>query len=154
MSKSRILSALVTLAASTSLCKADSCPSQSVLKDQNATELAHTGETTISGKVYKIIGKNKTGNDYNHKLLDTSKHLEGFLKVNKHDGEHVKSRFVSVKTPEGFCAYNISVGEQSAVVALSTNPDQVGVRPPLPSTPSPSTPPRPTTSAPKLPGQH
>jgi hypothetical protein len=153
MSKSKILAAMLVLISSTSLCKANTCPSQRDLNDQNITELSHHGQTSIDGKVYKMIGKNKTGNDYNHKLLDTSKHLEDFLKINKHGeinkhDEKVRSRFVSVQIPEGFCAYNISVGEQSAMIALSTNPDKVGVRPPLPTTSSPSKPPRPTAPTP------
>lgn len=154
MSKSKILAAMVVLISSTSLCKANTCPSQRDLNDQNITELSHSGQTSIDGKVYKMIGKNKTGNDYNHKLLDTSNHLEGFVKIAKADGgASIRPNgstvgIVSVETPEGFCAYNISVGKKSAVIALSTNPDQVGVRPPLPTTSSPSKPPRPTALTP------
>lgn len=144
MSKGKILATLAMLITSTALCKANTCPSQSILTDQNITDLSHTGETTISGKVYKVVGEDKTHNNYKGKLLDTKQHLEGFLKINKHGGD-VKARFVSVQTPEGYCAYNISVGTQSAMVALSANPDQT---PPRPSTPSPSKPPRPTTKAP------
>lgn len=144
MSQRKILATLVALIACTSLCKA-TCPSQRDINDRNITELSNTGETTISGAVYKMIGQDKTGNHYKEKLLDTKQHLEGFLKIAKADGgatvrpNGLTTGVVSVKTPEGYCAYNISVGKKSAVIALSTNPDQVGgANPPLrPSTKAP-----------------
>lgn len=154
MFKSKILGTMIALVASTSLCKA-TCPSQRDIKDQNVRELSQSGQTTIDGKVYKMIGENKTGNHYNNKLLDTQKHLEGFLKIAKFGtGAPIRptgsiAGIVSVQTPEGFCAYNISVGETNAVIALSTNPDQVGATPPRPSRSSPSVPPRPSTKAPE-----
>jgi|GEM_PF-2691676 len=157
MPKSKILTTIITLIASTSLCKA-TCPSQRDIKDQNIRELSRNGQTTIDGKVYKMIGENKTGNRYNNKLLNTHGDLHDFLERTKFDkGATIRPTgsivgVVSVQTPEGFCAYNISVGsvgETSAVIALSTNPDQVGVVPPRPSRSSPSVPPRPSTKAPE-----
>jgi hypothetical protein len=69
ISKSKILTAMIALVASTSLYKA-TCPSQRDISDKNIADLSKTGEATISDKVYKMIGEDKTDNHFNTKLLE------------------------------------------------------------------------------------
>lgn len=148
MSKSKVLATLIALVSSTSLCLADgTCPSQSELNGNHIKELATTGKTTIGSKIYELVDQKKTGTDFNMKLLDTAKHLEGFVKVTGHTVSSLQkadARAVSIqKTPyvanKGFCAFSISIGTTNAVIALEES-GGASVAPTRPAHPAPTSP--------------
>lgn len=145
MSKSRILATMVVLIASTSFCKANNpCPSQTEVKEHEVKTLANNGQVKIGGEVYKIVGEDKITNNYNKKLVNTKQDLEKFLSEAKHGKDPTGGntlRATSVQTPPGYCAYNISLGGTSKVIAISAHPDQLKGKPARPSTPAPTTPP-------------
>jgi len=86
-------------------------------------ELATYGKTMIGSKTYHLIGRNETSIFYTEKLLENDIQLNGFLKISKLLDQKLpkpETRLIDLLPAPNFCAYKISMGENSQVIALST----------------------------------
>lgn len=89
-------------------------------------ELAIHGKATIGEGSYHLISRSETSIFYTGKLLENEIQLNGFLKVTKllenNLSAKAEARLLPLLPKPNFCAYKISLGENTQVIALSSNP--------------------------------
>lgn len=100
------------------------CLSQQSFGDQQIKDLAKDGHLMLQGKKYSLIGQTKTKNDYRGKLLGNQNKLNKFLQDNNitHAPKNTAGHTIRVTSltvqNQRYCAYNISVGTENAVIAI------------------------------------
>lgn len=104
----------------TSFCDASHCPHNDEVTIK-LEELAKNGTATFNNDIYHLIGPDKTSIFYRGKLLENDTQLNGFLKLTKLiDRKLLKAEahHLDLLPTPNFCAYKITIGENSEVIAL------------------------------------
>lgn len=121
---SRILAVAGILIGSSLACHATACPPNDDVS-RKIEDLAANGKATFQNETYRLISKPETYPYYSGKLLENDTQLAGFLKVTKLLGknltEKAEAHLLSLLPSPNFCAYKISLGKDTQVIALSTN---------------------------------
>jgi hypothetical protein len=121
--KSALLTVMGLLVISSSICSAVLCPHNDDVANK-IPELANTGKATFQNETYKLIGRESTGIFYTGKFLENDTQLNGFLQVSKlldsNLPEKAEARLIALLPNPNFCAYKISLGDNTQVIALST----------------------------------
>lgn len=120
--KSTLLALIITLITSSSVCNAALCPHNDEVSNK-IEELAADGKVTFGDATYHLISKSETSIFYTGKLLENDAQLNGFLKVtkvlDKNLSAKAEARLLPLLPTPNFCAYKISLGENTQVIALS-----------------------------------
>jgi hypothetical protein len=120
--KSTLLTLTIMLITSSSAC-ATLCPHNDDVSHK-IEELAADGKATFGDATYHLISKSETSIFYTGKLLENDAQLNGFLKVTKGLDKNLsgkaEARLLPLLPAPNFCAYKISLGENTQVIALSS----------------------------------
>jgi hypothetical protein len=110
------------LVESSSMTHASLCPRNEDVSHK-IEELATHGNAAFGNTTYQLISKPETGIFYSGKLLENDMQLNGFLNVtkvlDKNSPEKAEARLLPLLPAPNFCAYKISIGENTQVIALS-----------------------------------
>lgn len=125
----RIISKIITimglLVVSSAMCSAVLCPHNDEVTSK-IPELASTGKATLQNQSYQLIGRESTGIFYPEKFLENDIQLNGFLAVSKvldrNLPEKAEAHLIALLPNPNFCAYKISLGETTQVIAISSAP--------------------------------
>jgi len=121
--KRTLLILTIMLIGSSSVCKATLCPHNDDVSHK-IEELAADGKAAFADDTYYLISKSETGIFYTGKLLENDAQLNGFLKVtrmlDKNFTGKAEARLLPLLPTPNFCAYKISLGENTQVIALSS----------------------------------
>jgi hypothetical protein len=107
---------------SPSLCLASFCPPNEAVTAKLDQFAAH-GKATIDNATYQLIGNDSTNIFYQEKLLENDAQLNGFLKVSRVFDRDLpakaEARHLDLVPTPNFCAYEISLGENKQVIAIT-----------------------------------
>lgn len=110
---------------SPSLSLASLCPHNAEVTAK-IDQLATHGKATIDNETYQLVGRDRTNIFYQEKLLENDVQLNGFLKVSKLFDRDLpakaEARHIDLVPTPNFCAYEISLGENKQVIAISKLP--------------------------------
>ena len=110
------------LVESSSISNAALCPPNDDVS-RKIEELATDGKATFQDGTYHLISKPETSIFYTGELLENDAQLNGFLKVTKLLDKNLPAKAEAGLLPllptPNFCAYKISLGENTQVIALS-----------------------------------
>ncbi len=123
--KRKLLAIMTMFIASSWSCHATLCPHNDEVS-RKIEELATDGKALFQGDTYHLISKPETYPYYSGKLLGNDTQLNGFLKVTKLLDKNLtakaEARLLPLLPTPNFCAYKISLGENTQVIALSSAP--------------------------------
>ena len=114
---------ILMLIGSSSISDAALCPPNDDVS-RKIEELATDGKATFQDGIYHLISKPETSIFYTGKLLENDVQLNGFLKATKLLDKNLPAKAEAHLLPllptPNFCAYKVSLGENTQVIALSS----------------------------------
>ena len=122
---SKVIAILAVVFLSSPLCFASLCPHNDEVTAR-IDQLAAQGKATIDNQTYHLIGRDQTNIFYQEKLLENHVQLDGFLKVSRIFDRSLpakaEARLIDLVPTPNFCAYEIALGENKQVIAISKYP--------------------------------